>query len=64
MKYFVRYSTGPYDGDTQAEFDRIEDVVDLLTRNAWNREFTFEVIHGTRIEFEPAEIIKSYRVKT
>lgn len=62
-RYFVRYSVGRYDGDENVEFIDIAQVEGLLSRHATNPEFFFDVIYGERIEFEPAEVIKAYRVK-
>ena len=62
-KYYVRYSVGKYDGEWNEDFVDIAQVEALLSRHATNPEFTFDVIYGERIEFEPTEIVKAYRVK-
>jgi hypothetical protein len=62
-RYFVRYSVGRYDGEENEEFIDLAQVEELLSRHSSNPEFFFDVIYGERIEFEPAEVIKAYRVK-
>jgi hypothetical protein len=62
-QYFVRYSTGKYDGENNEQFLDLDQVTDLLSKHATNPDFTFDVIYGERIEFEPTEIVKAYKPK-
>lgn len=61
--YFVRWRIYKYDSYCHDEFESLDQVIALLTQNATNPNFEFDVIYGERIEFEPADIVKSYRVK-
>lgn len=62
-RYFVRYQTYKYDSESHEEFESLDQVITFLTGHATDPDFRFDVIYGERIEFEPAEIIKSYRPK-
>jgi hypothetical protein len=62
-RYFVRYSVGKYDDEENEEFVDLAQVEELLSRHAANPEFFYDVVYGERIEFEPVEVIKAYRVK-
>jgi hypothetical protein len=63
MRYFLRYSTGPYDGWEFEEFSDIAQIESLLSRYAANRRLQFEVVRGEKIELEPVDVVKAYRVK-
>ena len=62
-RYFVRYAIHKYEGEMNEEFETIEEVIKLLSSFARKPDFYFDVIHGERVEFEPAEVVKAYRVK-
>lgn len=63
QKYFVRYLTGRYDAWDHKEFLDVAEVERFLSGYATNPDFTFEVVYGQRLEFEPTEIVQAYRVK-
>jgi hypothetical protein len=50
MRYFLRYSTGPYDGWEFEEFSDIAQIESLLSGYAANRQLQFEVVRGEKIE--------------
>ena len=64
MKWHVIFSTGPYDGDLYEVFDGMEDVLALLDSHASNENFTFRVIHGDEVYFEPSVTVKSFKMKS
>ena len=63
--FFVDYSMDKY-GDTSDHdiFGTIEEVIAFLNKHAENPEFSFTVIEGRIVEFEPAVTVKSYRKKS
>lgn len=64
MRFFVRYSTGKYDGWSFQELPHSEQcVIDFLNLYASNPEFAFEVIEGRRVEFEPVQVATQFRKK-
>jgi hypothetical protein len=63
MKYFVSYRTDQYDPYCTEEFERESEVIDFLNKHAGNPDFSFSVIQGRRVEFEPVKVATQYRVK-
>ena len=62
-RYFVFYSTEKYEADAEAELETEEQVIALLNEHAGNPDFTFKVIEGRRVEFEPVSVATQYRRK-
>ena len=63
MRFFVTYWTYRYDGPGEKVFDTIEQVLAFLNQHAGNPDFTFKVIEGREVEFEPIELVKAYKRK-
>lgn len=63
-KYHVWYITDKHEGVcSPVEFDKLDEVTTFLSQHAANPEFWFWVVQGTKVEFEPCEVIKAYRPK-
>jgi hypothetical protein len=62
-RFYISYSTARYEGTSDEVLDTIEEVLDFLKERAENEDFRFSVIKGELIEFEPAEVVKAYKVK-
>jgi len=60
MRYYVWYSTGPYDGHEFVSFETEKQVVDLLNLYASNTQFKFDVIYGSEVKFKPVDVVKAY----
>jgi hypothetical protein len=63
VKYFVSYRTDECESCATEEFEHESEVVDFLNKNAANPDFSFDVILGRRVEFEPVNVATQYRVK-
>lgn len=60
MKFFVWWSTGPYEGQNFDEFETEAEVLELLNRYASITQFTFTVVWGKEVKFKPVNIVKAY----
>jgi len=64
-KYFASYRNAYGNSHELKEFDKLDDVLALVKRA--DDEFQgirqLVVIYGEQLEFEPCEIVKSYRIK-
>lgn len=64
MTFFVRISTGPYDGELDYEFEALQLVEELLNAHAGNSQFKFTVIEGKKVDFEPVTVVTKYQRST
>lgn len=62
MRYYIRYSTYPYEGDDEVIVDTEEEVLTFLNTHASNPDFRFDVIRGVRMKFKAVERVKAYEV--
>lgn len=63
MRFFVRYSTAQYEGESEEVFSTVDEVLAFLNKHAANPDFRFQVIEGRLVEFEPITVAKAYRRK-
>lgn len=64
MKFYVRYELHSYDGEAEKVFDQESDMLAFINENAAKHpEMWFDVIRGTRLEFEPKERVTAYAIK-
>jgi hypothetical protein len=61
MKYYFFDGSPGWTGFKIVEFTSYDDMIEAVRRFHLAHDFLPTVYHGTKLEFEPAEIVKSWK---